>query len=156
MTTTLVSSGPGAIRVKRMTPYEKFRLAQWQFDRKDYRTAATTLEELLTDLAATDSGGSDGGILHGDTEARQLLTRAYYHSAQLGRAETAARALLEADPTDGYAALLLGHTLRRDGRHEEAQRTFARAAALGAPGAEDALAIELERAGSGATASDDA
>ncbi len=139
-----------------MTPYEKFRLAQWQFDRKDYRTAATTLEELLTDLAAPDAGGNDDGILHSDTEARQLLTRAYYHSAQLGRAETAARALLEADPTDGYAALLLGHTLRRDGRHEEAQRTFARAAALGAPGAEDALAIELERAGSAATASDDA
>lgn len=132
-----------------MTPYEKFRLAQWQFDRKDYRTAATTLEELLTDLAAPDAGAGDDGILHGDTEARQLLTRAYYHSAQLGRAETAARALLEADPTDGYAALLLGHTLRRAGRHDEAQGTFARAAALGAPGAEDALAVELERAETG-------
>ena len=53
-------------------------------------------------------------------DAPLLLARSYYHSAQLGRAEAAARALVEADPTDVYAVLLLARTLQRRGRHAEA------------------------------------
>ncbi|MFI8794341.1 tetratricopeptide repeat protein [Streptomyces sp. NPDC055105] len=49
-----------------------------------------------------------------------MLARAYFHSAALGRAESELRVLLERDPGDAYAHLLLGRTLERLGRAEEA------------------------------------
>ncbi|MCD2195455.1 tetratricopeptide repeat protein [Actinomycetospora endophytica] len=63
--------------------------------------------------------------------ARLLLARAYFHSAQLGRAEEQARALVEANPADGYAQLLLGRALSRQSRHDEAAAPLKLAAALG-------------------------
>jgi predicted Zn-dependent protease len=63
--------------------------------------------------------------------ARLLLARAYYHSAQLGRAEQEARALVAANPADGYAQLLLGRSLARQSRHDEAAGPLKLAAALG-------------------------
>lgn len=65
------------------------------------------------------------------TAARLLLARAYYHSAQLHRAEQQARALVEANPADGYAQLLLGRTLQRQSRHDEAAGPLKLAGALG-------------------------
>jgi len=51
----------------------------------------------------------------------QLLAgRAYFQSAQLGRAEQAFRRVLDADPSDHYARFVLGRTLQRLGRLEEA------------------------------------
>jgi len=67
-------------------------------------------------------------------EARELLARSYYHSAQLGRAVEAAREALEHDPTNAYAALLLARALERSSRLGEADgaRRMAPPAALGA------------------------
>ena len=60
---------------------------------------------------------------------RLLLASAYYHSAQLHRAEAAARAVLASDPANAY--LLLGRTLERQSRHAEAGGPFRMAAAMG-------------------------
>ncbi|MEJ2871051.1 tetratricopeptide repeat protein [Actinomycetospora sp. OC33-EN08] len=62
---------------------------------------------------------------------RTLLARAYYHSAQLRRAEEQARRLVADRPDDGYAQLLLGRSLQRQGRHDEASAPLRLAAALG-------------------------
>ena len=56
-----------------------------------------------------------------DSPSVQLLAgRAYFHSAQLGRAERAFRRVLETDPSDHYARFVLGRTLQRLGRLDEA------------------------------------
>ncbi|MDN5795344.1 MAG: hypothetical protein L0H79_06280 [Intrasporangium sp.] len=59
-----------------------------------------------------------------------LLARAYFHLAQLGRAEAVLVELVEKAPTDAYADLLLGRTLQRAGRHEEAKSPLALAEIL--------------------------
>lgn len=111
-----------------MLDYERFRWAEDLFAHRDYIAAARVLEKLLEDVA-----DQPDRVGHGMTGARELLARAYFHSAQLGRAEAAARALLHEDSTNAYAALLLARTLQRGSRHDEAERAFALAAALGAP-----------------------
>ncbi|NUW37826.1 tetratricopeptide repeat protein [Nonomuraea sp. SMC257] len=85
--------------------YERGRLF---FDAKDYIGAARILAEVVA--AAPDNLG-----------ARLLLARAYYHSAQLGRAEAQLRLVLERDPAEGYACLLLGRTLQRQHRPKDAE-----------------------------------
>jgi predicted Zn-dependent protease len=79
--------------------------------------------QVLADLVADEPDAS---------AARLLLARAYYHSAQLGRAEQEARALVAANPADGYGHLLLGRSLARQSRHDEAAGPLKLAAALGA------------------------
>lgn len=66
----------------------------------------------------------------GNLEVRLLLARAYYHSAQLRRAEAELRVLVERDPVEQYARLLLGRTLERQGRDEEAGPHLRLASAL--------------------------
>lgn len=112
-----------------MSSYEQFRWAEDLFNHRDYIAAGRVLERLLRDEERSDA--SDG---HGLTAARELLARAYFHSAQLGRAETTARALLADDPANAYAALLLARVLQRRSRRAEAQSVLNLAAALGAPG----------------------
>jgi len=56
-----------------------------------------------------------------DKPSVQLLAgRAYFHSAQLNRAERAFTRVLEMDPSDHYARFVLGRTLQRLGRLVEA------------------------------------
>jgi len=56
-----------------------------------------------------------------DAPSVQLLAgRAYFHSAQLVRAEQAFRRVLDIDPSDHYARFVLGRTLQRLGRLDEA------------------------------------
>jgi predicted Zn-dependent protease len=55
-----------------------------------------------------------------NASVRQLLARAYFHSAQLNRAEQQLRWLIEHDPSDHYAQFVLGRTLERQGRPEKA------------------------------------
>ncbi|GAA0915044.1 tetratricopeptide repeat protein [Virgisporangium ochraceum] len=55
-----------------------------------------------------------------NASVRQLLARAYFHSAQLGRAEQQLRWLIEHDPSDHYAQFVLGRTLERQGRPDQA------------------------------------
>lgn len=94
------------------------------FDVGEFDAAASLLAELASQSTEPTT----------PTDARTvrlLLARAYYHSAQLHRAETEARAVLDADPADAYAWLLLGRTLERQGRHDDASGPLRIAAAMG-------------------------
>jgi predicted Zn-dependent protease len=65
-----------------------------------------------------------------NTSVRQLLARAYFQTAQLGRAEEQLRALVDRDPTDHYAHHVLGRTLERMNRPTDALRHLRIAAAM--------------------------
>lgn len=103
------------------TAHERWWRANAHFEQRRYIEAAEELE-LLTQEA-------DGPGL---TQARLLLARAYFHSAQLGRAAQVASLVVEQDPTDGYARQLLGRSLERAGRKDEAAGHLRVARALGA------------------------
>jgi predicted Zn-dependent protease len=89
------------------------------FDTKDYRAAEPLLLEVV-------------GEVPEQVAPRLLLARTYYHSAQLGRAEAQLRAVVERDPVEFYAHLMLGRTLERQSRHAEAEPWLRTAAAMGA------------------------
>ncbi|MGW3105313.1 tetratricopeptide repeat protein [Streptomyces sp. NPDC001100] len=99
------------------TPAERWERAQMFFDAKDYAAAARVLGGLVEEVPE-------------QTGPRLLLARAYYHSAQLRRAESELRVLVERDPVEHYARLMLGRTLERQGRHEEAGSHLRIASAL--------------------------
>ncbi|OEJ93183.1 tetratricopeptide repeat protein [Streptomyces thermolilacinus] len=99
------------------TAAERWDRAQMFFEAKEYPTVARILRGLVAEYPE-------------QTAQRLLLARAYYHSAQLRRAETELRALLERDPVEGYARLMLGRTLERQGRHEDAAPHLRMAAAM--------------------------
>jgi Flp pilus assembly protein TadD len=66
-----------------------------------------------------------------DNVAVQLLAaRAYFGSAQLGRAEATLRRVVELDPGDAWALHALGRTLERSGRGAEAAPYLRLAAAM--------------------------
>jgi len=108
--------------LERLEAYDAWRWAVDLFDHRDYYAAATVLQHLV------DTHPHDAGL----GEARELLARSYFHSAQLDRAASTARDLLERDPSDGYAALLLTRALERSSRREEAAAARRVAAGLGA------------------------
>ncbi|WP_459754160.1 tetratricopeptide repeat protein [Streptomyces sennicomposti] len=87
------------------------------FDARDYAGAARVLDGLVEEVPE-------------QTGPRLLLARAYYHSAQLHRAEAELRIIVERDPVEAYARLMLGRTLQRQGRHEEAATHLRIASAL--------------------------
>ncbi|MFN8045296.1 MAG: outer membrane protein assembly factor BamD [Dermatophilaceae bacterium] len=101
-------------------PYDIYRWAQQLFADRDHLAAIEALEHLLDRAPDSELGA-----------ARELLTRAYYHSAQLDKAAASARELLAKDPDHGYAALLLYRSLVRGGRRDEAERARLWALALG-------------------------
>lgn len=119
------------------TPFAlRLAWAQGLFERGDYLAAAPALADLVAEVEQTraddrEDSSADGAVLHATTDLRVLLARAYYHSAQLGRAEAVLRPLLDESPTDAYAHLLLGRTLQRAGRHDDAARPLALAQVLG-------------------------
>ncbi|WP_067799953.1 tetratricopeptide repeat protein [Actinomadura formosensis] len=109
-----------------MTTYEQFERATLFFDAKDYTGAARLLVPIVQDAP-------------GNRAAVELLGRAYFHSAQLGRAETTFRRLVDLDPCNGWAHEALARTLERRGRADEAVVFRKLAQAMGvapAPGAE--------------------
>ena len=107
------------------TPFSlRLALAEGLFDRADHAAAATAFAELVDEAAREDLG-------HGTTALRISLARAYFGSAQLGRAETVLRRLVADAPDDGYLHLLLGRTLQRQARHDDARRHLALAEVLG-------------------------
>lgn len=67
----------------------------------------------------------------GQQELQLWLARAYYHSAQLGRAESVLTQLIERWPSEAYAHLLLARTLQRAGRAEEGRKFLRLAEAMG-------------------------
>lgn len=99
------------------TAAERWERARFFFDAKEYTSAARILGGLVNEVPE-------------QVAPRLLLARAYYHSAQLGRAETQLRAVLERDPVEHYARLMLGRTLERQGRGAEADTQLRMAAAL--------------------------
>ena len=107
--------------LRSMDAHETYRWATDLFDHRDYYTAAEILQHLV------DNHEHDAEL----GAARELLARAYYHSAQLGRAERVTRAILADDPDEAYANLVLGRTLQRQGRHSEAKPHLAMAELLG-------------------------
>lgn len=94
------------------------------FDAGEFDAAASLLAELASEITEPTTSTDARTV-------RLLLARAYYHSAQLQRAEAEARAVLAADPADAYAWLLLGRTLERRGRHADASGPLRMAAAMG-------------------------
>lgn len=99
------------------TPAERWNRAEMFFDAKEYVTAARILEGLVAEEP-------------GQVAARLLLARAYYHSAQLRKAEAELLAVLEQDPVEHYARLMLGRTLERQGRPADAAPHLRMAAAM--------------------------
>ncbi|QNS02849.1 tetratricopeptide repeat protein [Streptomyces xanthii] len=96
---------------------ERWERAQMFFDAKEYTTAAKILDGLVEEVPE-------------QTGPRLLLARSYYHSAQLRRAETELRTIVERDPVEHYARLMLGRTLERQGRDAEAAPHLKMASAL--------------------------
>ncbi|MFJ4862854.1 MULTISPECIES: tetratricopeptide repeat protein [unclassified Streptomyces] len=96
---------------------ERWARAQLFFDAKEYTTAARILGGLAAEAPE-------------QLAPRLLLARAYYHSAQLSRAEHELRAILERWPVEDYAQLMLGRTLERLGRAAEARPHLRMAAAM--------------------------
>ncbi len=68
----------------------------------------------------------------GNQAALELLARAYFGSAQLGRAEEALGRLVELAPANGWARRALARTLERQSRADEAVPHHRMADALGA------------------------
>ncbi len=100
------------------THAERWERAGMVFDAMDYAAAARVLGSLVEEVPE-------------QTGPRLLLARAYYHSAQLRRAEAELRIIVDRDPVEHYARLMLGRTLQRQGRDAEAQPHLRLAAALG-------------------------
>ena len=107
------------------TPFVlRLEWARSLFDHGDFSAAATALADLVDEARSAET-------LHGTADLQLLLARAYFGSAQLGRAESVLRELVAKAPADGYLHLLLGRTLQRQARHEDARRHLALAEVLG-------------------------
>ncbi|MFG2030611.1 tetratricopeptide repeat protein [Streptomyces sp. NPDC048825] len=98
------------------TTAERWERARLLFEARDYIGAAKLLAAVVEEAP--------------ETGPRLLLARAYYHSAQLRRAEGQLRLIVERDPVEHYAHLMLGRTLQRQGRHGEAEPWMRMAAAF--------------------------
>jgi predicted Zn-dependent protease len=95
----------------------EYRRAEMFFEAGDPTGAARLLEPIV---AAEPDNAS----------VRQLLARSYFQSAQLGRAEEQLREMISRDPSDHYAHHVLGRTLERQGRAQEALSHLRIAAAM--------------------------
>jgi predicted Zn-dependent protease len=68
---------------------------------------------------------------HGqDPNIQRVAAAAYFGSAQLGRAQTVLEEMLAAHPDDSYARVMLGKTLKRQGRGVAAETHLRMAAAM--------------------------
>lgn len=94
----------------RQVPEETQRLrdAEEMLAKKDPHAALKFLEPLLRDHPE-----------HPDVML--VAARAYFKSAQLNKALALSEKMVEANPADFYARLLLGRTLQRMGRNDEAR-----------------------------------
>jgi predicted Zn-dependent protease len=118
-----------------MSELSEYERAQIFFEMGDPAQAARLLEPVAAEEPRNVS-------------VRLLLARAYYHSAQLRRAEAEFRAVTELDPVEDYARFSIGRTLERQSRHAEAVAHFRLAAAMRPePEYLDALARAESRVG---------
>jgi predicted DsbA family dithiol-disulfide isomerase len=99
---------------------ERYRWAESLLDQRDPLGALVLLRPLLAEH------GSDRSV-------RLLAARAWYASAQLGRARAALEELVAEHPADAYAHVLLGRTLERMSRGEQAGPHLRLGAAMAEP-----------------------
>jgi FMN reductase len=97
----------GAPAMREETTAERWERAELLFEEKSYAEAAKLLVGIVAEFPD-------------QVAPRLLLARAYYHSAQLRRAEEELRTVIDRDPVEHYAHLMLGRTLERQGRDAEA------------------------------------
>lgn len=100
---------------------------------EDHVSQFRLAEALLADRRPLEALRALASVLRAepDKPSVQLLAgRAYFHSAQLRRAEEAFRRVLDLDPADHYARFVLGRTLQRLGRLTEAQTQLRMATAM--------------------------
>ena len=86
----------------------RWAMAEERFAGRDYRGAARLLLEIVDDDP-------------GNVSARLLLARSHFHAARLTRAYDECALLLEQDPTEPYARLLMARTCERLNRPVEAR-----------------------------------
>ncbi len=104
------------------TTHDRWVRAQTLFEERSYREAARLLTDLLDEA---------GDVVHQLTDVRLLLARSHFHAAQLDNAIRVATELLERDPHEPYAHLLVGRALQRQGRADEARAHLRLAELLG-------------------------
>lgn len=109
-------SEPAAIRTL-PEEVQRLRWAEELIALSDPLGALVLLEPLLAEHAQ-------------DPNIRRLAARAYFASAQLGRARQVLEATLADNPADSYARLMLGRTLERQGHDDEAKTHLRMAAAM--------------------------
>ncbi|MFF4652251.1 tetratricopeptide repeat protein [Streptomyces sp. NPDC001380] len=107
MTRTPVTDRPIGGPAREEGAAERWERAVGLFGEKAYAEAAHLLAAVVEEFPE-------------QVGPRLLLARAYYHSAQLRRAEEQLREVLSRDPVESYAHLMLGRTLERQGRAGEA------------------------------------
>lgn len=94
-----------------------YGIGQQYFEERDYRGAIRALRPVVEETPD-------------DVGTRLLLARAYYHAALLKPAEEQLLEVIEREPTEYYAHLMLARTLERLSRAEEAGKHRRIAAAL--------------------------
>jgi len=110
-------AGDGVPAIREETAADRWERAELLFEEKGYTEAAKLLAGIVAEFPE-------------QVAPRLLLARAYYHSAQLRRAEEELRTVIDRDPVEHYAHLMLGRTLERQGRSAEAATWLRRAGAL--------------------------
>ncbi|GAA2102702.1 tetratricopeptide repeat protein [Kitasatospora saccharophila] len=115
--TTDLRHGSASLVSPDETTAERWARAQLFFDSKAYSDAALILAGVVDEVPE-------------QVGPRLLLARAYYHSAQLRRAEEQLREVIARDPVEHYAHLVLGRVLERQGRAAEAAPYLRLAAVL--------------------------
>jgi predicted Zn-dependent protease len=94
-----------------------YGLGQQYFEERNYRGAVRAL------LPVVEETPDDVGT-------RLLLARAYFHAALLKPAEQHLQEILDREPTEAYAHLMMARTLERLSRRDEATKHRRIAAAL--------------------------
>jgi predicted Zn-dependent protease len=94
-----------------------YGLGQQYFEERDYLGAIRAL------LPVVEETPDDVGT-------RLLLARAYFHAALLKPAAEHLQEILDREPTESYAHLMMARTLERLSRHDEATKHRRIAAAL--------------------------
>ncbi|MFC4561170.1 tetratricopeptide repeat protein [Nocardiopsis mangrovi] len=89
------------------TTYETFAVGRMYFELGDPIGAAKVLAPLAEDEPDSRS-------------VLELLGRAYFHSAQLTKAEDTFRRIIAIDPCDSWAHIALARSLERQSRDDEA------------------------------------
>jgi predicted DsbA family dithiol-disulfide isomerase len=113
---------------------ERLRWAEELIALSDPLGALVLLEPLLAEYAQDPNAQPSPTAAHYGRATRGNLmgvaASAYFASAQLGRARQVLEAMLADHPADSYARLMLGRTLERQGRADEAATHLRMAAAM--------------------------